>query len=241
MSLIRELAPYPLTWTLEKSSRPSPSNPERTQNTALLRVKETPDAQPLEMHFPAVYEMPPLEHMLAQLMKKQLPKHPALLAWLDSKGNVPVQLAMQTEDLEYIGEPVHTALRKLAHTQSSAITYTSLHRIASEDRIAIWGAVAKVVREAFDKQSPPLRRALAKAVRDEVLRVLKNRNHSVYEDDQGRIVEYTRTDEQAFALNMLHAGCELTDMAEWMWGWLGYVVKDVEDVPHDSKAQATAL
>lgn len=48
-------------------------------------------------------------------------------------------------------------------------------------------------------------------------------------DWEGRDIERSRL--ERFALLAMHAACELTELDEWMWGWLGYVVEDLQEAP----------
>lgn len=232
MNLLQALAPTPLTWTLEKSSKPYESNPKHTIQTLLLTVVPEPGATPLTRHFRADTGLS-LEHMMSNLLKEQMPENEVLRQWLDSKGNVPVRLSVGEEVYEYIGEPMHTALRKLADSKASVITWNSLHHMHSDDRVALWTAAADVVKTAFAGKRPPTRRNLAKALQERVLAVLEERAYTPLKDEDGREVQ--RLPLEAYALRMMRTGCEMTDIDEWMWGWLGYLV---EDVPAEQAAAA---
>lgn len=244
MNLLQELADTSMTWTLETSSRPHPLNPSRQQNTVLLSVKPHQEAPAVGMHFAlsGFGELPSLESMVVRWLKANMPDHPLLRAWFDSKGNVPVKLALSKEDLQYIGYSMHTGLRKLADTTQSVITWNALHHMADEDRSALWTAVAEMVEKAFSTKKLPTRRAVANKLREEVLRVLDTRDAPVYDAGDGRMEKYKRTEGESFALRMMHQGCKLTGMDEWMWGWLGYVVEDVEDeqAPQEESAEPVA-
>lgn len=225
MNLLQALATTPLTWTLEKSSRPYVPNPKHTIQTILVTVVPEPGAQPLTRHYRADTNLS-TEHLISTLMKEQLPAHPVLREWLDSKGNVPVRLSVDEEVYQYIGEPMHTALRKLADSKASVITWNSLHHMASEDRVALWTAAADVVKTTLAGKKPPTRRQLATALKDRVLTVLDAQRYVTLCDDRGREVKRSR--EEEYALLMMHTGCEMTEMEEWMWSWLGYLVEDIE-------------
>lgn len=227
MNLLQELAKTELTWTMQKSTQPYAPNPKHTVQTILVTVVPEPGAEPLTRHYRADTKLS-AEHMVSGLLKEKLPAHPVLREWLDSKGNVPVKLVLSEEDLKYIGSPMHTALRKLADSKQSVITWNSLHHMHPDDRVALWEAAADVVKTAFSGKNLPTRRNLAKALQERVLQVLDERRYvRELTDDEGRLVQ--RKDSETYALHMMHAGCELTEMDEWMWGWLGYVVEDADE------------
>jgi hypothetical protein len=230
MNLLKALAETPLTWQLEKSSRPREPGSTSTLPTLLLTVVAQPGAAPLSKHFP-VYTDLSVEQMMAVLLKAQLRDNPVLVEWLASKGNEPVRLALSDDALDGIGEPMHTALRKLADSTASVLTWNALHHVHTDDRVAVWAAAASVVRDAFANNGRPTRRNLAASLKDHLITVLKSRPFEPVRDATGKAE--TRTPAQDFALRTLWAGCELTDMDEWMWGWLGYVV---EDMPEEALA-----
>ena len=235
MHLFQALTDAAFTWSLENATRPLTSNPNRTQPTLLLKVVATPGAQALEMHFP-IHTEQSLEQMVVSLMKKHLPTHPLLRQWLDSRGNVAVQCLLKTdEDFDCIGVPMHTGLRKLADSKQSVITWNALHHLHSDDRVALWTAAAAVVREAFATGKTPKRRALAEALKNRIIEVSRGRRFATVNDDEG--AEVKRKPLEDFALLMFNVGCEMTDMDEWMWGWLGYVLEDrTAEAPQEANA-----
>lgn len=232
MNLLQALAKTPLTWTLEKSSKPYEPNPQHTVDTMLLKVVPEPGATLIEKHF-RVSSNISVEHMMALLMKESLKDNDVLSDWLDSHGNVPVKLIISEENLQYIGEPMHTGLRKLADSKESIITWNALHHLHPDDRVAVWVAAAELVKSAFSREKPPTRRNLAKSLKEKVIATLESQMDKAREKARTR---KTRTDAELFALLMLTMGCHLTSMEEWMWGWLGYVV---EDLPMETEQEAT--
>lgn len=228
MNLLHELSRAGATWSLQNDVQPVfPDAPDDTRraHTLLLTVRLTAEAAPLQQHFNVHTELT-VEQMVAALLKKQARDHALLRAWLDSKGNVPVALDIPPEAFEYIGEPMHTALRKLADSKASVVTWNSLHHMHSDDRVALWVAAGEVVKKAFVDGKVPSRRNLAAALKERLLAVLDERRFAQLQDDAGRAVK--RLPAEDYALLMMQTGCELTDIDEWMWGWLGYVVKDAE-------------
>lgn len=227
MNLLHALAQTPLKWTLEKSTKPSKVDPSRSSPSIRLKVVPKPGVKTLEHQFLLGHSDMSIEHMLVVLLKRELPHLPVLCEWLDSKGNVPVKLAIDPKAFDYIGEPMHTALRKLADSDASVITWNSLHHMHGDDRAALWTGVAELVKSAFAARPTLTRRQLAQALRLRVLEVLEQRRFAELTDDKGR--EVKRLASEDYALRMMHTGCKLTDLDEWMWGWLGYIVEDVEE------------
>lgn len=225
MNLLHEIAKTGYTWTIANALQVDVVDEKRKRLSILLTVKDA-SGQSAEMHFPIHTDLT-LERMVAVLMKKHFQKEPALRAWLDSKGNVPCKLTLTDEQLgEEVGYAVHVALRKLADSKQSVITWNAIHHLAPEDRGFLWKTCETILREqVLAKTKAPTRRNVATAFRDALTEALNNRRYEQLKDERGR--EVKRSEAEAFALLMLIAGVELTDIEEWMWGWLGYVLEDV--------------
>jgi hypothetical protein len=238
MNLVYELARTAFSWSLANSQESyevaHKPGTMRTRATMLMTVIAEPGAVPVQHHF-SVNSPLSIEHMLAHIMKAHFKEHPVLKAWLDSKGNVPVEL--EPHALECVGEAMHTGLRKLADSKQSIITWNALHKLHPHDRVAIWETAAKVLREAFAEGKPPTRRQLAKTLQAEIQKVTDELRWDKPRDEEG--VEVERKPLQDFGLQMMYAGCALTDFDEWMWGWLGYVVKDVAKPAEMNAAETT--
>ena len=223
MNLLQALAKTPFRWSLEQSENETRPGSVNRVKTMLLTSLAEPGAQPVAHHYRLDVDMT-LEHMVAVQLKKHFKDNAVLHEWLDSKGNVPVEL--EAHALESIGECMHTALRKLADSKQSVITWNALHHLHSADRIAFWTEAQRVVSVAFEAKKPPTRRDLAKALQEALVKMANERRYAPIKDDDGDDVK--RKALQEFSLLMLGTGCEMTELDEWMYGWLGYVVKDVE-------------
>lgn len=222
MNLIQALADTPLRWTLEPVETLSPRN----NLIPMLRMTVTPEpgAAPLVRDFRISDARTP-ESMMVLLLKEHMPKDAMLRKWLDSKGNVPVVL--EQDVIENVSECMHTALRKLADSKQSCITWNALHHMHYSDRTALWNAVRQVLTDAYAPGTPVTRRQLGTLLRDKVIAITDElRFKDEVPDDDGELVKRKKL--EAFSLLMLHLGCEMTELEEWMWGWLGYVVKDAE-------------
>lgn len=220
-NLLRELHKLNVAWSVSPSKKKLSEHSTRESPT--LRLELARGTQTLERHF---HIDTPLstEQMVATLLKEQWSDLPALRAWLDSKGNVAV--ALEPSALESLGECMHTALRKLADSKQSVITWNALHQMHSSDRVALWTAAEAFLRTEFAKERAPTRRSLAKGLQTAVVECLDKQSHEDPTNSRGRPAK--REPQERFALLAMIAACELTDIEEWMWGWLGYVVKDLE-------------
>lgn len=223
MNLLIALAQTPLTWRLEGEHTPATRFPERNFLSLILKVVPEPGAEPISMSFRPSDGLS-VEQLLAAFFRQHLPQHPAYLEWRKDRGHAPVRLAMKDEDLEGLGEPMHTGLRKLAASQQSVITWNALHRIHPEDRVALWKGAIEVVRSAFAEGNTPTRYALAMALKRRLIEVAEERGQAL-RDWAG---VSSRKPEQEFALRTLLAAMHLTEHEEWMWCWLGYVVQDLD-------------
>lgn len=228
--------------TLTSNTRPLASNAKVTEHVWAVAATPPASAAPFE-HSERVNSTLSIESMLASLMAKHAPHDPVFQAWRKSQGLTPVRLLLDEEGLAWVGEPMHTGLRKCADSPQSVITWNALHQVHADDRIALWGSVAQFLREQFADGRSPQRRALARTLSERVARVLDDRRHAVCEaPSRGpRTAENPpdartgRTPAQEFALSMLRQGVVLTEIEEWMWGWLGFVV---EDIPAPAEAAA---
>jgi hypothetical protein len=222
MNLLRVLANTPLQWSLTVQEVPY-KDTDKTVPRQVLTVVREPGAVPVTMHFLPEARFSP-DAMLAAFLAKHDPESPALKQWNDSRGEIPVEL--EPHALEQLGGVMHTALRKLADSKQSVITWNALHQVHPDDRIKVWDTARDVLTEEFGTGTPVIRRALAMTLRDRIIRALDDAAMERVTDSDGKPED--RTDAQTFALRMLIAGCELTELDEWMWGWLGYVVKDAK-------------
>ncbi len=223
MNLLRNLQSAGISWALCPSSKKM--SPSSKRESPTLKLEVAGEGRTLERHF---HVETPLktEQMLAVLLKEEWPDLPALREWLDSKGNVPVEL--EPSAMESIAECMHTALRKLADSKQSVITWNALHQMHYADRVAMWDALRKYLNEQFAGGSSPTRRKLAQGLKEVVISSLDEQLYVDPCNERGRTEK--REPHERFALLAMSAACELTDIEEWMWGWLGYVVKDKEEV-----------
>lgn len=240
IELVRNMKAEGIDWFVTRTEIARlPSEPSQTVSAIRVTLKTMQGDQAVEFEktFQLHWEYS-LEQMLAACLKEHLPWSTARQRYLAAHGNVPVRL--QPNALECLPEAVHTALRKLADGPSSVLTWNAIHHIHPYDRGILWETIGTVVKNAFSKAQetgrPVLRRALATSVCQAVQEALKNCLYVQVEhardgsgepvvDGSGRPFQ-ARTEEQRFALLTLLSGVELTDLEEWMYGWLGYVVED---------------
>jgi len=220
VNLVHALSKSSLRWTLQSADVPRPRGSGLVPGMILTVVPE-PGAAPLTRQFYSSDEVT-LHQMLVLLLKEQLPAHPVLRQWLGSKGNALVEL--EPHALDNISEYMHTALRKLGDGPQSTLNWNALHALHPLDRQALWATARRVVAVAFEKSARVNRRDLAIELRDQVIETLDE----CREGGAGKSGDkaFTRTELQDFSLRALYAGCRLTELDEWVWTWLGYVVKD---------------
>lgn len=235
MNLVSDLAQTPLRWTLEPSKNEMRPGSGRFVPTNLLTVVLSPGETPVLKHFRAQSDFT-LEQMLVSVLREHQKDNPLLKKWYLSKGNGPV--ALEPNALESISECMHTALRKLADSKQSAITWNAIHHLHDSDSAELWKTAREAVTEAFAGPKAPSRRQVAQLLRDKVCERLNALSNERIKDDEGDLVERPRR--YSFALLTMILGCELTELDEWMWGWLGYVVKDMDASSIDAKSLAEA-
>jgi hypothetical protein len=167
----------------------------------------------------------PLEEMLRLAFKKHYPNHPLYLEWLERAGYAQVRFIENLKDYE-IGEIVHTALRKCADSKESVITWNAIHHMATDDVAALWAAI-RAYLDRFASAPSMERRELAEGLKKVVIECLEDRAALSLRSAGERRIE--RLPAEAFALRMLTVGCEMTSIEEWMYGWLGFIVEEIEE------------
>lgn len=223
MNLSHTLLSTPLTWSVTKGESLS----KRTGKlipVVTMTVVVTPGAEPVSKHFSS-YAPPTIDDMLAAVLAKYDPNNPGYLKWLQARGELPVEL--EPGVMECLGEAMHRGLRKLADSKQSAITWNALHRIHPNDRGTVWKTAQEVLEKAFATGEPVTRRDLACELRGAIENVLDLADVA----RPGNVDGASRTSEQHYALQTLLLGCQMTDIDEWMWSWLGYVVKEAVAAP----------
>lgn len=230
MNLSHALLPTPLTWTVTHGEAPS----KRTGKlipVVTMTVVVTPGAEPVSRHFSS-YAPPTIDEMLAAVLAKHDPTNASYLKWLQARGEAPVEL--EPGVMECLGEAMHRGLRKLADSKQSAITWNALHRVHPNDRGTVWKTAQEVLEKAFATGEPVTRRDLACELRAAIEDVLDLAEVA----RPGNADGVSRSSEQHYALQTLLLGCQMTDIDEWMWSWLGYVVKDAAVKPTAAVVQA---
>lgn len=230
MNLSHALLSTPLTWSVTHgealSKRTGKSIPVVT-----MKVVLNPGAEPVSKHFSS-YSPPTIDDMLAAILAKYDPANPCYIKWLAARGETPV--ALEPGVMECLGEAMHRGLRKLADSKQSAITWNALHRVHPNDRGTVWKTAQEVLEKAFATGEPVTRRDLACELREAVENALDLAEMA----RPGNADGVSRSSEQHYALQTLLIGCQMTDIDEWMWSWLGYVVKDAAVEPAAAVAQA---
>lgn len=218
--ILEHLAKDGTIWAITPSQHAwSTLNPDRLSPSVLVTLKMA-NGQELQMHRRPHQNNAP-EYAIAGTLKALAPDHPGLLAWFDSHGNYPVHLKEGV--FECIPEAMHTALRKLADSKQSVITWNAIHQMKDSDCEALWNDVTECLTKAFENKPNTNRRGLARSLQSVVTESLERS----FSDSRS-----TRTPAQSFALMAMSAACSLTEIDEWMYGWLGYVV---EEAPEDKE------
>ncbi len=224
--LLQQLSRAGATWTLHPTIHRWTDEPTERSSLALRMTIDFGEGDTCSWHFAAGATLT-LEQMAAVTLKRS-PAHaklPLLQTWLRYKGNVPVKLA-HPQVLDCLPEAVHTALRKCADSKQSVISWNAIHHLHPLDLNALWTAIEQHLKQAVALPNGlSNRRRLAQGLKDVVIQALDKR---YYAEELIRGPE-RRKDIETFALRALHAACELTELSEWMYGWLGFVFDDVPE------------
>lgn len=228
MNLIDELLQRGAQWSISAKTRTQKEGVLALSRYLEVSIQLSAASQDVVLSEFNIHTTLSVEQMLAATLKKHAPQHPALLLWFKSKGNVPVKLQLTKKQLdEELGYAMHVGLRKLADSHCSVITWNALHHLHSDDRVALWDALRKTLEKQIKLQreahKPVTRRILAEVIKNEAIKVLENLPGEWYKNGA------TRSRSEKFARSMMLGGCQITEMDEWMYGWLGYVLEDVEE------------
>lgn len=228
IKLLKDMRAEGFVWSVEPSSqqRDGVRGPQ-TVETILVRVTSHADTPPsvFEEHFIPSWDYS-LEQMLSSVLRRHFVRSRSYVRWLESHGNVPVELVGGV--LENIPEAVHTALRKLADSKQSVLTWNAIHKLHPFDRSHLWAAIESVLRTTMGSGVTVTRRILAQLLRDRVKEALETSRRF---DPRNSICGNSRAlrsrdESETFALLVMQAGVDLTGVEEWMYGWLGYVVNE---------------
>jgi hypothetical protein len=218
MNLVSELARMGCAWYLETTEIPVGDGRKQSQVLRLV-LRQGKQGSPVARLFGSDSELT-IDEMLVATLKEHFPAHPALQAWYAARGHVPVEL--ESGALEALDGCIRASLQSQVNSRQSVITWNSLHLLHADDMHAVYREVALVLRVAFSNERAPTRIAVATVMRDALVALLQRRRR-----EAGKKVALIQRDTtQEFALRMLSAGCELTSIEEWMYGWLAYIVRD---------------
>jgi hypothetical protein len=218
MNLVSELARAGCVWYLETTEVPV-GDGRRQSQVLRLTLRQRKQGAPVVRLFASDSELS-VDEMLAATLKEHLPSHPVLQAWQAKKGHVPVEL--ESGALEALDGCIRASLQSQVNSRQSVITWNSLHLLHADDMHAVYREIALVLRVAFSGDRAPTRLAVATVMRDALVALLQKRRR-----EAGlKLAPVQRDATQEFALRMLSAGCELTSIEEWMYGWLAYIVRE---------------
>jgi len=159
-----------------------------------------PECTTLVHHFSTAFDRP-LGSAVAAVFKRRAKGHPVFRDRLDAHGNVLAKLVDSV--LDKLPEAVQVALRKLADSKQSAITWNALHQMADAHRGALWDAVRKYLVENCPEGKTPRRRALARGLSEVVQETLDKQPPDIKSSSSRA---RRRTPEETFALQASDGG-----------------------------------
>lgn len=171
-----------------------------------------------------------VRYVLIEVLRNDLRVSSLMKKWFDSRGNIPVKLVDRLVEDSLVSELIHTALRKCASSSQSVITWNALHHMHPQDNHAFWrmceATLLALVNE--NTQKPITRRKLGIGFSQAVTDFLDRRRYDDLVID-GKVVE--RSSHHKYVLITMYAAVQLTEMDEWLWGWLSWVAVDLSDTP----------
>lgn len=244
MNLIAELQKAGASWSIDGEGTRLSSRVRRPGELPHLqpRVRVTltlqPGTEPVVSDFPyrtAASSDASVSRMLAVTLKEHAPEHPALKAWFAHHGSVPVVL--DDGALASVSVAVHTALRKCSSTDQRTIAWNAIHEMHSSDAAALWEAIRLPLEVLFKGEKPVTRRQAAKAVSESVCNAMDKRRYVDVPEDDPTDGLRKRNRREAFALLAMTCCARITTLEDWMWGWLGFMLKAPPEA--DSETPAT--
>lgn len=177
------------------------------------------------------------ELMAVNTLRKNQASHPLYTQWLKQRGNHPTQLVDGV--LECLPEAIHTAMRKLCDSSQSVITWSAMYVLHAKDAKAFYASCKAFFEKMMPQGTHENRRNLAIDFRAHVLAFLDDHIGEVRVQERKR--ESAGAHERLFALTALCAAFKLTDIDEWSWGVLGYVLEDVPAVEESAEQEVAAI
>ncbi len=223
MNLFSELLNASYSVEAKKWVGINPDEPSLGVRTWFMITLKAPKAKPVHL-LVHKYWNGDLNSALATLLHKHFPNSPLHRQWRKSEGLSIVKF--EPHALEEFGELMHSGLRKLVNTPESAGTWLSLHSLCEEDRAVFFEAARDAAKAVFKKDKQPTRRDVASQVKETAELALKQRVYAYRLGLRSEQRDVIRTEKQALALQMLYIGVKASSLSEWMWGWLGFILKD---------------
>lgn len=239
MDFFPELRVAGISYTVHSSFAKILPTSKQERTTFHVRIY-FPEGEPLERHFAAASEVNnDVRAMIVTMLKGEKRAAALMQRWFAYRGNVPVKLTDGLVEDDTFPEAIHTALRKSSQSKQARIIWNAIHSLHSQEGADFWAMCKKSLLTAFEARAgkaPPTRRQIAKVFRDDVLEFFDSRSVK-YVKVKNREVE--KDEAQQFAHIAMNYACQLTDMDDWMWGWLGFALTDLPETAGVSEAQDT--
>lgn len=162
-----------------------------------------------------------LTGLVAGTLGADMLKTKELLEVLSEEGMLPVAVNRHALGLTgECGEHFQLSSLKRPLTKACLLANQALAMLAEQDRQCVGLTVHRALRTTFDVQASPTRRDVAAVMRDSVLQSLA---------DQGNSTSVQRTADESFAVLVLRTACEMMEPKDWLWAWLGDLVRDAQE------------
>lgn len=231
MDLLPAMRLAGIRYTISSSFASPTKPPVAGRECTTLHVKIFfPVGEPLHQHHRASI-VSTSEHDVKDLLIRTMRDDPRaadiMRKWFAHHGNVPVVLTPALAELGNFSEVIHTAMRKACQSVQANLIRKAIHDLARQDCRDFWSVCKSTILAALaDPRKPPTRRQVADQLRAAILEFFDERDVQYILAD-GKKTE--RNALQRLAFQTIEAGCRLTEIDDWMWGWLaeGFVLNDI--------------
>lgn len=159
-------------------------------------------------------------------------EHPALRAWFEQMGEVPVKLEDTARSRESLGEAIHRAIRTMCDSDLSVIQWHAITALHPQDWTRFLDdsvqSIARVEAQAREEGQPLFQRDVGLTLHRYWSTAPFNRLQDI---DRNWVEGERRTEGERLALLALAKACAATDVAEFIWGWTAYLCRPEGGAP----------
>lgn len=230
MNVIYTLAKTKFVWSANSFIKEEPARDGGTRKVTRVKVTIT-DPEGVSQSWECSLQMD-LNIVLSNMIVKHWPDHEWKQERRQHYGHLH-HVKLNSDQIEYIGEAMHTALRKCTDSQESSILWNAWHDMSNKDIKVLLDDCRKAIKELKPAEDGTVTRyQIGNALRtawSESLEKLWHENQVKYARSTGFPTPEKRL--QTLALKMMWMTVKKVTIEDWVWGvgyYLGTEVKEQE-------------